>query len=76
MENVELIQESVENVSVLPVESNAEGCKKFVKGALIVGVVVGTVLLVKKVIVPKFKEFQAKKLAAANDTQNTQSPIE
>ena len=64
----ELIQESVESVDVLP-ETSGETGKKFVKGALIVTAVVGTVLLVKKVIVPKVKAWNAKRVAAKQQAE-------
>ena len=72
----EVIQavENVEGVE-MPVEVNSTSGKNFVKGALIVGGIVGTVVLIKKVVAPKVKAWKAKR-AAAKAAQAAEAEIE
>lgn len=60
----QVIQEVVENVEVLPVEANSNTGKNLAKAGLIVAGVIGTVVLVKKVIAPKVRAWKEKKAAA------------
>lgn len=72
LEQEQVIQEVVENVEVLPVETNSGN--KLLKGGLIIAGVIGTVLLVKKVFIPKVKAIKEKKaMEKAQQENNVES---
>lgn len=67
MVDQELIQETNEMVEV--VEATPSNGKKVLGAALVVGAIIGTVALVKKVIIPKVKARKEAKAAALAATQ-------
>lgn len=69
LEQEQVIQEVVDNVEVLPVEANSG--RNLLKGGLIVAGVIATVVLVKKVFIPKVKAIKEKKAMANAQQENT-----
>lgn len=66
LENQELIQETNEMVEV--VEATPSKGQKVLGTALVVGAIIGTVALVKKVVIPKVKARKEAKAAQAQQT--------